>query len=132
MKPSSLSPRRLANAPMSSLPDPSRIRDDQWEFDGLSSDGLRRHYVYWVDRENGVGFRKTENLVEAELLESNRQSLNDSQIQRFGDGKIVGRIPLNVFYRDFAPRLKEGDEDYVKWALNHEKNRPYRTFRGRI
>ena len=117
---------------MPSLPDPSKIPDDQWEFDGVSSDGLRRHYVYWIDRENGVGFRKTENLVEADLLESNRESLNESQAQRFGDGKIVGRVPLNIFYRDFAKRLKDGDEDYVKWWLNNEQNRPYRTFRGRI
>jgi hypothetical protein len=117
---------------MSSLPDPSRIPDESWEFEGFSSDGLRRHYVYWIDREKGVGFRKTENLVEADLIASNQQSLNDSQGQRFGDGKIVSRIPLNVFYRDFAPRLKEGDEDYVKWWLNHDNNRPYRTFRGRV
>jgi hypothetical protein len=117
---------------MPSLPDPSRIPDDQWIFDGVSSDGLRRHYVYWVDREKGLGFRKTENLVEADLLEANRVSFNESQTQRFGDGKIVASIPLNVFYRDFAPRLKEGDTDYVKWALNHDNNRPYRTFRGRV
>lgn len=117
---------------MSSLPDPARIPDDLWEFDGVSSDGLRRHYVYWVDKVNGVGFRKTENLVEADLIAGNQQSLNESQSQRFGDGKIVGRIPLNVFYRDLAPRLKYGDEDYVKWFLNHERNRPYRTFRGRV
>lgn len=117
---------------MPSLPDPSRIPDDQWTPDGVSSDGLRRHYVYWVDRENGVGFRKTENLVEADLLESNRESFNESQTQRFGDGKVVARIPLNVFYRDFAKRLKDGDDDFVKWWLDSDENRPYRTFRGRL
>lgn len=117
---------------MPSLPDPSRIPDDQWIFDGFSSDGLRRHYVYWIDKANGVGFRKTENLTEDALLAQNKESLNESHGQRFGDGKIVGRIPLNVFYRDFASRLKEGDGDYVKWWLNHDQNRPYRTFRGRV
>lgn len=117
---------------MSSLPDPSRIPDDQWEFEGYSSDGLRRHYVHWINRENGVGFRKTENLAEDALLESNRERLNDSQGRRFGDGKVVASIPLNVFYRDFARRLKDGDEDFAKWWLNHDQNRPYRTFRGRV
>jgi hypothetical protein len=117
---------------MSSLPDPARIPDELWEFDGISSDGLRRHYVYWVDKANGVGFRKTENLVESDLLETNRQRLNDSQTERFGDGRIIASVPLNVFYRDMAPRLKEGDDDYVKWFLNHQDNRPYRTFRGRV
>jgi hypothetical protein len=117
---------------MSSLPDPSKIPDHLWEFDGISSDGLRRHYVYWVDRENGVGFRKTENLVEDDLLAVNKQRLDESHGQRFGDGKVIASIPLNVFYRDFAARLQQGDEDFVKWQLNHEQYRPYRTFRGRV
>jgi hypothetical protein len=120
---------------MTSLPDPSRIPDHAWEFEGYSSDGLRRHYVHWVDRENGVGFRKTENLVEAELLEQNRVSFNDSHGKRFRDDPIgtkIASVPLNIFYRDFAPRLKDGDTDFVKHWLNHEKNRPYRTFRGQV
>ena len=122
----------MQNAPMSSLPDPSRIPDHLWEPDGVSSDGLRRHYVYWVDKANGLGFRKTENLVEDELISRNRESFNDSHGKRFGDGKIVASVPLNVFYRDFASRLKDGDEDFVKHWLNSDQNRPYRTFRGRV
>ena len=117
---------------MPSLPDPSRIPDDLWEFEGVSSDGLRRHYVYWVDKANGVGFRKTENLVEEDLLAHNRERLNDSQGQRFGDGKVVASVPLNVFYRDFASRLREGDTDFMRWWLNNDENKPYRTFRGRV
>jgi hypothetical protein len=117
---------------MPSLPDPSRIPDDLWEFEGMSADGLRRHYVYWVDRENGVGFRKTENVIESDLLAVNKQRFDESQSQRFGDGQIIASVPLNVFYRDFAKRLKEGDDDFVKYWLNHEQNRPYRTFRGRV
>lgn len=120
---------------MPSLPDPSRIPDHLWEFDGYSSDGLRRHYVYWVDKANGIGFRKTENLVERELLARNQENLNESHGKRFRDdavGTKIASIPLNVFYRDLAPRLKEGDADYVKWFLNHDNNRPYRTFRGRV
>jgi len=117
---------------MPSLPDPSRIPDHLWEFDGCSSDGLRRHYVYWMDREKGLGFRKTENLAEDELLARNQDSFNESHGKRFGDGKVIGRIPMNVFYRDFASRLKEGDQDFVKWWLNNADNRPYRTFRGRV
>ena len=120
---------------MSSLPDPSRIPDESWEFDGYSSDGLRRHYVYWVDKANGVGFRKTENLVEDALLKFNRESLDMSQSQRFSDeaiGTKMASIPLNIFYRDLAPRLKEGDKDFVKYWLNRDDNRPYRTFRGKV
>ena len=66
------------------------------------------------------------------MLEENRQLFDDSQTKRFGDGRVVGRIPMNVFYRDLAPRIKEGDEDFMKWFLNHGDNRPYRTFRGKV
>lgn len=112
--------------------DPARIPDDQWEYEGTSSDGLRVHYIHWVDREKGIAFRKTENLAESALLEQNRQSFDESQSKRFGDGKVIARVPLNVFYRDFAKRLKEGDDDFVKHWLNSDQNRPYRTFRGRV
>lgn len=120
---------------MPSLPDPSRIPDEAWEFEKFSEDGLRRHYVYWIDREKGLGFRKTENMVEEQLLAQNRESLNDSYGKRFRDdplGTKVASIPLNIFYRDFAQRLREGDTDFVKHWLNSEQNRPYRTFRGHL
>jgi hypothetical protein len=119
---------------MLSQADPSRIPDDQWIFDGMSSDGLRRHYVYWIDKEKGIGFRKTENLVEESLLAQNRADLNDSYGKRFRDDAIgtkMASVPLNVFYRDVAPRLRDGDQDFMKWFLNHDNNRPYRTFRGK-
>lgn len=120
---------------MTSLPDPSRIPDSAWEYEGISQDGLRRHYVHWIDKEKGLGFRKTENIVEDELLKFNKESLDMSHGQRFRDdplGTKMASIPLNIFYRDLAPRLKGGDTDYVKWFLNNEKNRPYRTFRGKV
>jgi hypothetical protein len=120
---------------MQSLPDPARIPDHLWEFEKFSEDGLRRHYVYWIDKAKGLGFRKTENLVEEELIARNQDDLNDSYGKRFRDdavGTRMASVPLNVFYRDLAPRLKEGDADYVKWFLNNEQNRPYRTFRGKV
>lgn len=112
--------------------DPKRIRDDQWEFEGVTPDGLARTFIHWVDRENGVFIRKKENLVEEPLIQLNREQHHDSQTKRFGDGQSVARMPLNIFYRDIAPRLKEGDRDYVKWWLNRDDNRPYRNFRGKF
>jgi hypothetical protein len=117
---------------MLSQADPSRIPDHQWEYEGTSSDGLRVHYIHWVDRERGIFFRKTENLAEPALLENNKRLFDESQSQRFGDGRVVSRIPLNVFYRDFAKRMKDGDTDFMKHWLNSDENRPYRTFRGRV
>lgn len=112
--------------------DPSRIPDHCWEFEGYSADGMRRHYIFWVDRENGVAFRKTENITEVDLLEMNQEEFKDSQTKRFGDMPKVASIPLNRFYSDFSSRLKEGDKDYVKWWLNNDENKPFRTFRGKF
>lgn len=117
---------------MLSQADPSRIPDDQWEYEGMSGDGLRVHYIHWVDREKGIAFRKTENLAEPAMLEENRRLLDESATKRFGDGRVVSRIPLNVFYRDFATRMRDGDQDFMKWWLNKSDNRPYRTFRGKV
>ena len=120
---------------MTSLPDPSKIPDHAWEFEKLSDDGLRRHYVYWIDKANGLGFRKTENLTEDALLAANRESFNDSYGKRFSDepiGTKMASIPLNIFYRDFPQFLKDGDTDFIKNWLNRDENRPYRTFRGRV
>src|SRR5512139_1117854 len=100
---------------MSSLPDPSRIPDHLWEPDGVSADGMRRYYIYWVDKDNGTYFRKTENLIEDELLKFNEESLNMSYGQRFRDdaiGTLIASTPLNIYYRDIAPRMKDGDEDF--------------------
>jgi hypothetical protein len=96
---------------MPSLPDPSRIPDEAWEFEKFSEDGLRKHFVYWIDKEKGLGFRKTENMVEDALLAANRESLNDSYGKRFSNDAIgtkVASIPLNIFYRDFAPSAEGG------------------------
>lgn len=112
--------------------DPTRIPDEAWEYDGHSPDGLRRYWIAWVDREKGTFIRKTENLAEPELLEMNREDYNDSFGKRFGDGRVVARIPLNVFFRDWSKALKEGDTDFNRWWLNRSENRPYRTFRGNI
>ena len=44
----------------------------------------------------------------------------------------VASVPLNKFYADFAPRLKEGDKDFGKWWLQKDENQPFRTRRGKI
>ena len=96
---------------------------------------MRKHYVHWIDKEKGLGFRKTENLAEDALLKFNKESLDNSYGKRFSDDAIgtkMASIPLNIFYRDFAMRLKEGDSDFIKHWLNKDENRPYRTFRGKV
>lgn len=75
---------------------------------------------------------KREYLADDLLQAVNSQQFNDSDGKRWGDGKVVARVPINKWLQDFAPRLQEGDRDYSKWWLNREANRPFRTFKGRV
>lgn len=108
----------------------TRIPESGWVTVGFSADGAFRYDRHTLS--DGRIVQRTVNLVETELIERNKQRFNDSHGQRFGDGRVVASIPMNVFLRDFAPRLKEGDRDFNKWWLNNEQNRQWRTFRGKI
>lgn len=112
--------------------DPTRIPDDAWEYEGTSSDGLRVTYIHWIDREKGILVRKTENLMEPQIIAENQQMLNDSYGKRFGEMPLVARIPLNEFYAHFPERLQDGDRDFIKWYLNNPDKKMFRTFRGTI
>lgn len=109
-----------------------RIPDEAWEFESMSSDGMRASYIAWIDRENGTYVRKTVNLIEPDLIKQNQDELFESQNKRFGDWTKAASVPLNVFYQELAPRLKEGDKDFTKWFLNHPDKKMWRTFRGKV
>lgn len=44
----------------------------------------------------------------------------------------AGRIPLNKLFAEIAPKMKEGDEDHLRWWLNHERNQVFRTKSGKL
>lgn len=118
--------------------DPERINipDDAWEFVEITDDFIRHRAVYERLPNGDVAYvyRTTPRAI-AGLLEDNRQALNDSYGKRFGDGQIVGRIPLNVLFDpklQLAEKLREGDRDHMKWFLNSEAALPYRRFRGSV
>lgn len=87
----------------------------------------------WIDDKTYI--QKTEYLGEDLLIAYNQHRLNESQTQRFGDGKVVASIPMNILYgsnSEVAKKLKEGDSDHLKWWLDSEAGRPWRRFRGRL
>ncbi len=102
-----------------------------WELLEVTPDFRR-----WIAHIDGSGKNyaiKTEYLGDERLLAENKQKYDDSFGQRFGDGQVVGSIPLNVLYsskHQIMEKLREGDRDHLPWWLNRAENRPYRTFRG--
>jgi len=118
--------------------DPSRlnIRDDAWEFVEITEDFIR-HRAPIERLANGdvvYVYRTAPRAIDA-MLEENKRSFEDSHSKRFGDGQIVGRIPLNVLFdpkNQLAQKIREGDRDHMRWWLNSDQARPFRTFRGRV
>lgn len=103
----------------------------QWEL--AESTPYFRRWISWIGPDSYV--QKTEYLGDAELLEANRQDYDDSFGKKFGDNPRVASIPLNVLYssqHQLMEKMQEGDKDHLKWWLNREENKQYRTFRGKI
>ncbi len=118
--------------------DPERVNisDDAWELVEVTEDFVRHRAPMerFADGNVLYVYRTTPRGLTG-LLEDNRRLFNDSDGQRFGDGKIVGRIPLNVLFdprTQLAEKLREGDRDHLRWYLNRSENRLYRTFRGTV
>ena len=112
-------------------PDPRDIHGGDWEVFEVTPHYRRSRL--WISDDQYI--MRTEFLADEELVEQNRQAFNDSHGKRFGDGKIVARVPLNMLYgskTEIAKKLREGDSDHLRWWLNRDDAKPFRTFRGRL
>lgn len=121
------------------------IADDAWELLEMTED-FRRYRAKVSEHPDGtpVYVIRTEHLMGEELLRQNAQERNDTDGTRWSSGMgsdqfgnmpmvKVSSMPLNIFYRDVAPRLQQGDKDeYLRWYLNRDENKPFRTRNGNI
>ena len=107
-----------------------RINDDSAEWEVFEVTPTHRRSRLWLDDKQYIV--RTEHLETEALLSQNRELYKDSEGKRWGDGRIAADIPDHVFFREIAPRLRDGDSEYLKWFLNHEDNLKYRTFKGRL
>lgn len=107
------------------------IPDDAWSL--IQVTDTYRRYMCKIDDQR-TAF-KTEYLGDEEIIKQNQEEYNDSFGKRFGDGRVVARIPLNVLYspeHQIIEKQQAGDKDHLRWWLNSEAARPYRNFRGRV
>lgn len=89
-----------------------------------------------------ITVQKTEYLAESALLESNREERNEADSKRWTQGSgsdkfgvplvKVASVPLNKFYAEIAPHLREGDKDISRWWLSRDENQPFRTRSGKV
>ncbi len=76
--------------------------------------------------------QKTTYLADDLLQRANAQEYADSEGKRWGDGRVVARVPLNKVLAELGPHLRSGDRDHMRHWLNSEAARPFRTFKGRV
>lgn len=108
------------------------------------TEDYRRYIGHGTHPVTGVEItvQKTEFLSEAALLDRNAQERNDSDNTRWTQGSgsdrngvplvKVASVPLNKFYAEVAPHLKDGDKDFLPWFLERDQNQPFRTRRGKL
>jgi hypothetical protein len=86
---------------------------------------------------------RTEHLADEAIQALNAEERSSRDSKRWGAGAgsdkggnmpmiRVGRIPLNKLFADIVPKMKEGDEDHIKWFLNRPENQPFRTRTGKL
>lgn len=109
--------------------DASKIRDNAWILYEVTPE-YRRYRCPIGDGNFAI---KTEYLGQDLLIRKNQEDFHDSIGRRWGDGKIVARVPMNVLYNSknqFVEKSQKGDREFMKWWLNSEAARPYRCFKG--
>jgi hypothetical protein len=124
-------------------PDSIHIDDDAWVLISMDEDWLTWEAPLERFHDGRVMYvRKREPRYVDALLAANKASLDESETQktRFGGDKSVlarkvASIPLNVLFdprHQLAEKIKEGDRDHMKWWLNRDEARPWRSFRGKV
>ena len=91
--------------------------------------GVRTTYTLSGDRL----IRDTEYVHTQLLLDENAVEEKGSMNQRWGDGKIYARVPVNLAYSGYLGEATI-NQDYkavAKW-MNDPDNRAFRTFGGTI
>lgn len=109
--------------------DPAKLTGEAaWEVYEVTPEYRRSR----VEMEPGKFIIRTEFFADETLIANNQQAYNDSHGKRWGEGQVVARVPLNKLYQDVIPHIKDGDKDFVKWWLNRDEAKPFRTFKGRV
>jgi hypothetical protein len=109
--------------------DPRMIRDDQWVFRGFSPDGTSKLWTY-TDPVLDITIEKKEPVAADEFVRMNQEKLKDNEGKRWGDGKVISRIPLNVFFKEFKGR--HDDPEFNDWFHNRPENQVWRVFKGDV
>jgi hypothetical protein len=76
---------------------------------------------------------RTEHLTSEALLADNQRGFNESAGQRWGDGKVVGSVPMNLYFQSgLAEASKQQDIKFIRRWWDDPDHRKFRKFKGTI
>lgn len=111
------------------MPSETPIRDGAWEL--WSYDPLTGVSKWVAETDTGFVIR-TDTPTDA-LFKANNEAQVDSLNTRWGDGKIVASIPMDVFVgRGLFDAQAQGDDRYLSKFLNDSDNAKFRTRQGKV
>lgn len=123
---------------------PPNIADDAWTLVEVTPIYRRYTADYGYDQfGKRMTVQRTEIIDATGFLEDNARERNETDNTPWSSGMgsdkngnmpmvKVASVPLNVWFRDIAPRLQDGDQDFAKWYLNRDENQHLRTRRGKL
>jgi len=86
-----------------------------------------------LDNGDGTTTLKVQHFGMQEVLDHNAEFRAAQAGQSWGDGKIIGRVPLSYYYASgLARAAKEGDAAFQKRFWNDRDNYRLRTKEGAI
>src|SRR5215203_2429841 len=85
-------------------------------------------WVLWEGEVAEGQFATCKQTIADSILEANKQSYNESEGKRFGDGQVIGGVPLEMFYSTLLEPTKNNDQKWLKKFYNDIDNRKFRKF----
>ena len=102
--------------------------DGEWML--LHATPFERVWVATLDDDRLIVKRET--LMHSLTAEANAVDFNASDGRRWGDGQVIARVPLDIYFRTIQPMEEAGDTAGLKRFYNDADNRWMRTFKGAV
>ena len=98
----------------------------------LANDDLYGITEYFIPHDDGEGFTQRISFDPGALIDENKSDMNMAgNHARWGDGKLVARIPLPIYY-DWMAKGYVQDKKKLRALLNDPDNRFMRCWPGNV
>lgn len=105
------------------------IWDDGWlMMEHIPAIGITR----WIRKDPDGNYLIRTDTDTSALLANNASERSMMAGQRWGEGRKVASIPMNMWTKDIAEASTQGDEKYVARWLNDSDRLKLRTFEGNV